>query len=81
MTCTETRIKIRTLATSTTDPDKASEMMLEAAKNKIKLTKRVLAVNLLKGLRRRRIGTHTLEKAAKLVTEEDERDEKVVIKI
>ena len=38
-------------------------------------------MNLLNGLRRRRIGTHTLEKAAKLVTEEDERDEKVVIKV
>ena len=54
MTSTETRIKLRTLSTSTTDPDKAGELMLEAAKLTVKMTKRVLAYNLVKGLQRRR---------------------------
>ena len=81
MTSTETRIKLRTLATSTTDPNKAGEMMLEAAKSTVKMTKRVLAFNLVKGCRRRRVGTHAVEKAAKMLTEMDERDEGVVVKL
>ena len=81
MTSTETRIKLRTLATSTTDPNKAGEMMLEAAKSTVKMTKRVLAFNLVKGCRRRRVGTHVVEKAAKMLTETDERDEGVMRKM
>ena len=81
MTSTETRIKIRTLATSTTDPQRSGEMMLEAAKQSVKMTKRVLALNFVKGCRRRRVGTQAVEKMAKILTEQDERDERVVIKL
>ena len=81
MTSTETRIKLRTLSTSTTDPDKAGELMLEAAKLTVKMTKRVLAYNLVKGLQRRRLGFPAVEKAAKILTENDERDEGVIMKL
>ena len=81
MTSTETRIKLRTLATSTTDPNKAGEMMLEAAKSTVKMTNRILAFNLLKGLQRRRVGTHLIEKTSKLLIEMEERDEGVVVKL
>ena len=67
MTSTETRIKIRTLATSTTDPQRSGEIMLEAAKQSVKMTKRVLALNFVKGCRRRRVGTQAVEKMAKIL--------------
>ena len=81
MTSTETRIKIRTLATSTTDSNKSGELMLEAAKQRVKMTKRVLAFNFVKGCRMRRVGTQVVEKMAKILTELEERDEGVVNKL
>ena len=55
--------------------------MLEAAKSTVKMTNRILAFNLVKGLRRRRVGTHAIEKAAKILIEMEERDEGVVVKL
>ena len=55
--------------------------MLEAAKQKVKMTKRVLALDFVKGCRKRRVGTHMVEKVAKLLTEQEERDEAVVIRL
>ena len=81
MTSTETRIKLRTLSTSTTDPNKAGELMLEAANEAVRMTKRIVAYNLVKGLRKRRVGTHAIEKAARILIESDERDEAVVVQL
>ena len=72
---------IRTLATSTTDPNKSGELMLEAAKTRVKMTKRVLAFNFVRGCRRRRVGTEVVEKMGKVLTEMEERDEGVVLKL
>ena len=55
--------------------------MIEAAKLNVKMTKKVLAVNLLKGLRKRRLGTNQIEKISKDLTEQNVRDEKVVVKL
>ena len=55
--------------------------MLEAAKLNIKLSRRVLTSNLHEGLHTRRVGTNKIEKVAKMLTEDDERDENVVAKI
>ena len=57
MTSTKTRMHIRELSNFTTDPLRAGEAMLEAVKCCVKSTKRLLAVNFLKGMRKRRIGT------------------------
>ena len=54
---------------------------MEAAKQGVKRTKRVLSLDLLRGLRKRRVGTHAMEKMAKNLTEVKERQEKVVIKL
>ena len=81
MTSTETGIKIRTLATSTTDPNRSGELMLEAMKQRVKMTKRVLSFNFVSGLRRRRIGTDAVEKAGKMLIEAEDRDESVVMKL
>ena len=69
-----TRVRIRHLSTTTTDPNKAGEKMLEAVKENIKMTKRVTALNLLKGLKQRRCGTAAIEKAAKLLVDDEVRD-------
>ena len=42
MTSTVTRIQLRNISTSTTDPHKSGELMLDAAKKSIKLTKIVM---------------------------------------
>ena len=55
--------------------------MIEAAKQGVKRTKKVLALNLLRGLRKRRLGTPAVEKMAKNLMEENERQENVVIKL
>ena len=78
MTSTVTRIQLRTLSTSTTDPNKSGELMLEAAKQSVKSTRRMQAFNLVRGLKTRRVGTHVVEKAAKTLTQEKERNESVV---
>ena len=59
----------------------AGEIMMVAAKQGVKRTRRVLSLNLLRGLRKRRVGTHAIEKMAKNLTEVTERQEKVVIKL
>ena len=79
MTCTRTRIQIRLLAQNSTAM--AGEIMMVAAKQGVKRTRRVLSLNLLRGLRKRRVGTHAIEKMAKNLTEVTERQEKVVIKL
>ena len=79
MTSTRTRIQIRQLAQNTTAS--AGEKMIEAAKQGVKRTKKVLALNLLRGLRKRRLGTPAVEKMAKNLMEEMERQENVVIKL
>ena len=71
MTTNWARIEIRHLASFTTDPLRAGEGMLEACKLGVKRTKKVLSVNLLKGLRKRRTGTAVVEKMAKILTEEE----------
>ena len=81
MTSTVTRIYLRNLSTSTTDPNRSGELMLEAAKLSVKSTKRMQAFNLVRGLRIRRVGTHQIEKAAKTLTQDKERNEPVVIKL
>ena len=81
MTCTNTRIQIRNLSSFTTDAQTSGETMLEAAKASITLTRRVLALNLMEGLQTRRVGTHKIEKVARMITGEEERDESVVKKI
>ena len=81
MTCTNTRIQIRDLASYTTDPHRAGEIMLEAAKTNVKHTKKVIASNLMKGLHIRKVGTNKVEKVARVLTEENERNEGVVTKI
>ena len=81
MTSTVTRIQLRNLSTSTTDPNKSGELMLEAAKQSVKSTRRMQAFNLVRGLKSRRVGTHFIEKAAKTLTQESERNESVVIKL
>ena len=81
MTCTNTRIQIRNLSNFTTDAQTSGETMLEAAKASIKLTRKVLASNLMEGLQTRRVGTHKVEKVARMITEEEERNESVVKKI
>ena len=64
MTSTETRMRIRNLATFTTDPNQAGELMLEAAKQRVNMTKKILALNYLKGVKRRRgIEGHTSTEA------------------
>ena len=73
MTCTVTRVELRKLATTTTDPMRAGETMLEAAKQSIKMTKRETALDLVKGLRQRKIGTNEVENV--------KRNEGVVIKL
>ena len=55
--------------------------MIEAAKQGVKRTKKVLSLNLLRGLRKRRMGTPAVEKMAKNLMEEKERQENVVIKL
>ena len=52
------------MANLTTDPQRSCEKMIEAAKLNVKMTKKVLAVNLMKGLRTRRLGTNQIEKMA-----------------
>ena len=47
----------------------------------MKRTRRVLSLNLLRGLRKRRVGTHAIEKMARNLTEVKDRQEKVVIKL
>ena len=79
MTSTRTRIHIRQLAQNSTAS--AGEKMKEAAKQGVKRTKKVLALNLLRGLRKRRLGTPAVEKMAKNLMEENERQENVVIKL
>ena len=79
MTSTRTRIHIRQLAQNSTAS--AGEKMIEAAKQGVKRTKKVLALNLLRGLRKRRLGTPAVEKMAKNLMEEMERQENVVIKL
>ena len=81
MTSTVTRIQLRNISTSTTDPRKSVELMLEAAKKSVKLTKRVQSSNLLKGLRSKRLGTDAVEKMARNLIESKERSEKVAIKL
>ena len=81
MSSSATRANLRNLVTTTTDPIRAAENMLEAAKNSIKMTKRTTALNLLKGLRVRRLGTYSVEKASKDLTKEIERNEGVVMKL
>ena len=81
MSSSVTRATLRNLATTTTDPTKAGEKMLEAAKYSVKMTKRMTALNLVKGLKVRRLGTNSVEKAAKDLTEEKERNEGVVVKL
>ena len=68
MTSTWARIQLRHLASFTTDHTRAGEDMIEACKLGAKRTRRMLSVNLLKGLRKRRVGTNTLEKIAKIFT-------------
>ena len=70
-------MRIRNLATSTTDPNQAGELMLEATKQRVKMTKKILALDFLKGLKRRRLGTPLVEKAAKSLTESSERNEQI----
>ena len=48
---------------------------------RVKMTKRVLAFDFVKGCRRRRMGTQAVERMAKILTEVDERDEGVVVKL
>ena len=55
--------------------------MLEAAKARTKTTKLMLKVDTLKGLIDRKVGTHSIEKAPKLVTDDSERNESVVVKL
>ena len=81
MTSTVTRIQLRNLSTSTTDPNKSGELMLEAAKQSVKSTRRMQAFNLVRGLKTRRVGTHFIEKAAKTLTQEKVRNESVVMKL
>ena len=81
MTSTVTRIQLRNLSTSTTDPNRSGELMLEAAKKSVKSTRRMQALNLVRGLKTRRVGTHVIEKTAKTLTQEKERNESVVIKL
>ena len=66
---------------STTDPQKSGELMLEAAKQSVKSTKRMQSLNLVKGLRVRRLGTNGVEKMAKELVQDDVRNEGVVIKL
>ena len=73
-------MRIRNLATSTTDPNQAGELMLEATKQRVKMTKKILALNYLKGVKRRRLGTPLVERAGKSLTECSERNESVVVK-
>ena len=81
MTSKKTRMRVRELSNFTTDPSRAGEAMLEAVKGCVKSTRRLLAVKLLKGLRKRRIGTYAIEKTAKIVTENLVRSENVVLKM
>ena len=81
MSRTQTRHQVRHLANFTTDPNKAGEKMLEAIKSLEKVTRRQRALNLIQGLVIKKVGTHSIEKAAKLVTGEEERDENVVTKL
>ena len=55
--------------------------MIEACKLGVKRTRRMLSVNLLKGLKKRIVGTNTFEKIAKILTEENVRNEKVIVEI
>ena len=54
------------MATFTTDPQRAGEEMIEACRLGLRRTTKVLSVNLLKGLRRRRVGTHAEQNMATL---------------
>jgi len=65
----------------TTDPQRAGEKMLEAAKASCNLTKKVQTKDLLEGLETRRIGTNEIEKMAKKLVMEEVRDERVVVKL
>ena len=55
--------------------------MLEATKANNKLAGEVQKVNLLEGLEIRKVGTNSIEKAAKLVTEDQQRDGNVVVSL
>ena len=81
MSSTNTRIQIRDLASFTTDPERAGEKMLEAAKVNVQLVKKVQAKNLLEGLKVRKVGTHVTEKAAKMLMMSEVREESVVVKL
>ena len=56
---------VRELSHFTTDPNRAAEAILEAVDCGVKSTRRLVAVNLLKGLRNRRIRTNAIKKPAK----------------
>ena len=81
MSLTKTRIDIRTLSNSTTDPKRAGEKMLVAAKANTKLARKTQSVNLMEGLLVRRVGTNLVEKIAKMMADDDERDERLVVKL
>ena len=81
MSLTKTRIEIRTLSNQTTDPIRAGEKMLEATESNTKLARKTQSVNLLQGLLVRKVGTNVVEKVAKMMSEEDERDEALVEKL
>ena len=81
MSSTNTRIQIRDLASFTTDPERAGEKMLEAAKVNVQLVKKVQAKNLLEGLKVMKVGTHVTEKAAKMLMMSEVREESVVVKL
>ena len=55
--------------------------MVEAKKSNVKLARKTQAVNLVEGLEIRKVGTNAVEKVAKVLTEEIERNESVVIKL
>ena len=81
MTRRKTRIHIRDLSNFTTDPPRAGEAMLEAAKLTVRSTKIMLAVHFQKRIKVRRIGTMAVEKSAQFVTESVVRSEKTVVKM
>ena len=81
MSCTQTRIELRTLSNFSTDPQRAGVKMVEATKSNVKLARQVQAVNLIEGLVIRKVGTNAIEKLAKVLTEESERNEGVVVKL
>ena len=63
------------------DHELAMQNMMKAAKANLRMTKSVLKSNLLAELRIRKIGTHSLEKSARLVSGKDGRNEKVVVQL